>query len=81
MSWLAWFVSFGIFLLTAVGLWVTRTRAPKRIWKCVRHSGGGTLCTPRQMTEERAVTWIAQNHGEVIYIDVDNGFIFYRPTK
>lgn len=55
-------------------------RADRRIWKCVRYQGGGSVVTPRSMTIEEATRWLGRdNNGEVMHVDRDRGFIFYRP--
>lgn len=51
----------------------------KRIWGCVRFGGGGTVYTPRPMTEEQAFQFCC-SLGAVAYVDRNKGFIFYRPA-
>jgi hypothetical protein len=57
-------------------------RKHKCLWRCYRDGGGGQLITPKPMTEERAVAWVARIvHAEVFHVDFDNRMIFYRSIK
>lgn len=80
-GWIIWGMCACVLLSCLIATILNWDRQPKRIWKCIRHQGGGTLTTPYQMTQVRAMEWISKNHGEIIYVDDINGFIFYRPTN
>jgi hypothetical protein len=55
---------------------------PKHPWRAIRFQGGGTLTSPREMTEQEACDWVANIiKGEVAFIDRECGFIFYRPKE
>lgn len=66
------------FLRWLQSFWIsTNLRHP---WRAVRFGGGGTLSSPEDMTEQEAVDWISK-FGEIMYIDREHGFIFYRSSK
>lgn len=46
-------------------------------WRAIRYQGGGTLTSPKDMTEQEAVDWVSKI-GEIMFIDREHGFIFYR---
>lgn len=68
-------ILFGYFLLEI------RRRQQRRIWTCVRYMGGGRLITPREMTDEEAQKWLTDMKVEVMHIDHEYSFIFYRPQE
>jgi hypothetical protein len=54
-------------------------RNHKCLWRCYRDGGGGQLITPRPMTQERAVAWVAHvANAEVFHVDFERRTIFYR---
>jgi hypothetical protein len=54
-------------------------RRHKCVWRCYRDGGGGSMVTPRPMTEEKAVEWVSEVAGaEVFHVDFDHRMIFYR---
>jgi hypothetical protein len=55
--------------------WYNIDRHP---WRAIRFQGGGTILSPRDMTEQEAVDWVSNSMGEVAFIDRECGFIFYR---
>ena len=57
---------------------VRARRKHKCVWRCYRDGGGGSVNTPKAMSETGAVAWVNRNHGEVFYVDFDHRFIFYR---
>lgn len=55
-------------------------RQEKRIWRCIRYQGGGSLVSPGEMTLVEVTRWLAQDcNAEVAHVDNEHGFIFYRP--
>lgn len=69
----AWFVAWRQYRAALAG---------KVIWRCYRYGGGGTLLTPKAMTEDQATAWLVRViQGEVAYIDRDHHMIFYRPRN
>jgi hypothetical protein len=51
----------------------------KHIWQIIRHGGGGSIFTPKPMTEEQAMHW-ALSLGSVMHVDRQHHIIFYRPN-
>ncbi len=59
-----------------------RARRARYLWRCVRDGGGGSMVTPKPMTEEHAIAWLARvTNGEVIHVDRDYRHIFYRSAR
>lgn len=59
-----------------------RDRRRKFTWKCYRDGGGGVLVTPKPMSEERATKWLQRTaNAEIIYIDRNYHFLFYRSLR
>lgn len=51
-------------------------------WKAIRAHGGGTLETYHPMTEAEAIRWVSEMiQGEILFIDRECGFIFYRSKE
>lgn len=82
---LGWWIDFAgsCAILVIIGvIWWTQFRRDRnrRIWRCVRWQGGGSLVSPRPMTQEEVTLWLARHaNAEVGHVDTDHGFIFYRP--
>lgn len=68
----------GILLWDLISNWDIK-RLPKRDWKFVRYAGGGNLQSPYPMTEIKAIQFIAKNNCEVMHVDREKAFIFYKP--
>lgn len=57
-------------------------KAPRHRWRAIRAHGGGAVTSPEDMNEKEATIWVAYiMNGEILYIDPECGFIFYRPKE
>lgn len=53
---------------------------PPHMWKAIRQGGGGMITTPYEMREWEAMAWVSDViKGEIMFVDRECGFIFYRP--
>lgn len=48
------------------------------VWIAHPYYGGGRVMLGR-MTRKRAIKYVSQNFGAVMYVDDNHGFIFYKP--
>lgn len=77
----AWWGKQLVRVLVAWRTWqnVRARRNHKCLWRCYRDGGGGAYVTPKPMTEDYAVAWVARVlNAEVFYVDFEHRFIFYR---
>jgi hypothetical protein len=51
----------------------------KHIWRAIRMQGGGSAVSPYEMEYWEALIWISEQvRGEIVFVDREVGFIFYR---
>lgn len=49
------------------------------MWRAIRMNGGGMIYSPFEMQELEAMIWVSdQLKGQIMYVDREVGFIFYR---
>ena len=60
-------------------LW--REKRRKYYWRCVRDGGGGVLTTPKPMTRDYAVAWVARVAGPILFVDEYHKHIFYHSRQ
>lgn len=51
----------------------------RRDWRLMAY-GGGAPIEVKAMTKEKAITFCANNHGKVMYVDEQHGFIFFKAS-